>query len=247
MSDLKGNFAEKIDIGKVRKTNEDRSLAIVNAGGDVLLAVCDGMGGDHKGDLAASLTIETIDELFVKVQKFKTTWDAKKFIKKCFKVANKVVYSEGHTHDMYKDMGTCVSIAIITGDFLVIGSMGDTRVYRLGDSDLQQLTSDHTLAMREYRMGRITLEDVETSKNRHILTNALGIHRIPACDIFEFDYKGESILVCSDGLYNNVSKAQLVSILKGTDNTAQKINQLIDLANTNGGSDNIAAVLWESK
>ncbi|MCQ2087106.1 MAG: protein phosphatase 2C domain-containing protein [Bacilli bacterium] len=247
MSGLRGNFAEKVDIGKVRRTNEDRSLAVVNAGGDVLLAVCDGMGGDNKGDLAASLTIETIDELFVKVKKFKKPWNAKSFIKRCFRVANRVVYNESHTHEMYKDMGTCVSIAIITEGFMVTGQMGDTRVYKLAAGTLTQLTTDHSLAMREYRMGKISKDEVKTAKNRHILTNALGIHKIPASDIEEYEYRGETILVCSDGLYNNVSTAELESILKGTDSTSSKINQLINQANANGGSDNIAAVLWESK
>ena len=70
--DLRGNFAEKVDVGRVRRTNEDRTLALVNAYGDVILVACDGMGGENKGDFAASLTIETIDELFSKVKRFKT-------------------------------------------------------------------------------------------------------------------------------------------------------------------------------
>ena len=246
-SELAGNFAEKIDIGKVRKTNEDRSLAAVNAYGDVILAVCDGMGGENKGDLAASLTIETIDELFRKVKRFKKSWNAKKFIKKCFKVSNKIVFNESNTHEVYKNMGTCVSIAIISENFLVTGQMGDTRIYWLDNGKLQQLTTDHNLAMREFRMGNITKEEIPTYKNRHVLTNVLGIHKEAASDVEEYEYHGESVFVCSDGLYNNVSEIELESILKGNDSTSQKVNELINLANANGGSDNIAAVLWETK
>lgn len=246
-SDLTGNFAEKVDIGKVRKTNEDRSLAAVNAHGDVLLAVCDGMGGENKGDLAASLAIETIDELFRKIKRFKKPWNAKKFIKKCFKVANRIVYNESNTHEVYKNMGTCASIAIITENFLITGQMGDTRVYWLENGRLEQLTVDQNLAMREYRLGRITKEQIPTFKDRHVLTNVLGLHKDAASDIEEYEYHGESVFVCSDGLYNNVSEIELESILKGSDSTSQKVNELINLANSNGGSDNIAAVLWESK
>ena len=244
---LKGNFAEKVDIGKVRRTNEDRSFAAVNANGDVILAVCDGMGGENKGDLASSLTIETIDELFQKNKKFKYIWNAKKFIKKCFKIANKSVYNESHTHEMYKDMGTCVSIAIISNQFLVIGHMGDTRIYKFYNGKLEQMTTDHNLAQRAYRTGQITKEEISTYKDRHVLTNALGIHKVAASDIEEFDYHGENILVCSDGLYNNVSETELLTILKGNDTTSQKVNEMISLANANGGSDNISAVLWEFK
>ena len=104
--DLRGNFAEKVDIGRVRRTNEDRTLALVNAYGDVILVACDGMGGENKGDFAASLTIETFDELFSKVKRFKTAFGAKKFIRKCLRTANKTVFNESHTHEMYKDMGT---------------------------------------------------------------------------------------------------------------------------------------------
>lgn len=245
--DLKGSFADKVDIGKVRRTNEDRSFASVNAYGDVILAVCDGMGGENKGDLAASLTIETIDDLFKKVKRFVFPSSAKRFIKKCFKVANTVVYNESNTHEMYKNMGTCVSIAIITEEFLTVGHMGDTRVYKFSNGVLKQLTTDHTLAQREYRMGNITKEEMPTYKNRHVLTNVLGLYKVPASDVEVYEYHGESIFVCSDGLYNNVSEAELLTILKGSDNVSQKVNELISLANSNGGSDNIAAVLWESK
>ena len=125
--------------------------------------------------------------------------------------------------------------------------MGDTRIYKFGRGAFEQITIDHTLAQREYRMGRITKEEIPTHKDRHVLTNALGLHRVVACDIQEFDYHGETLLVCSDGLYNNVSETELFTILKGNDNTSQKVNELVQLANTNGGSDNIAVVLWESK
>lgn len=245
--DLRGNFAEKVDIGKVRRTNEDRTLALVNAYGDVILVACDGMGGENKGDFAASLTIETIDELFSKVKRFKTPLGAKRFIRKCLRAANKTVFNESHTHEMYKDMGTCVSMAIVTENFYVIGHMGDTRIYKFGRGSFEQITIDHTLAQREYRMGKITKEEIPTHKDRHVLTNALGLHRIVACDIEQYDYHGESILVCSDGLYNNVSETELFTILKGNDNTSQKVNELVQLANANGGSDNIAVVLWENK
>ena len=245
--DLRGNFAEKVDIGKVRRTNEDRTLALVNAYGDVILVACDGMGGENKGDFAASLTIETIDELFSKVKRFKTAFAAKRFIRKCLRTANKTVYNESRTHEMYKDMGTCVSIVIITETFIATGHMGDTRIYRFGRGAFEQLTIDHTLAQREYRMGKITKEEIYVNKNRHVLTNALGIHKLVACDIETYVYSGESILVCSDGLYNNVSETELYSILRGNDNTSQKVNELVYQANANGGSDNIAVVLWECK
>ena len=245
--DLRGNFAEKVDIGRVRRTNEDRTLALVNAYGDVILVACDGMGGENKGDFAASLTIETIDELFSKVKRFKTAFGAKKFIRKCLRTANKTVFNESHTHEMYKDMGTCVSVAIVTENFFVTGHMGDTRIYKFGRGAFEQITIDHTLAQREFRMGRITKEEIPTHRDRHVLTNALGLHRVVACDIQEYDYHGETILVCSDGLYNNVSETELFTILKGNDNTSQKVNELVQLANANGGSDNIAVVLWESK
>ena len=245
--DLRGNFAEKVDIGRVRRTNEDRTLALVNAYGDVILVACDGMGGENKGDFAASLTIETIDELFSKVKRFKTAFGAKKFIRKCLRTANKTVFNESHTHEMYKDMGTCVSVAIVTENFFVTGHMGDTRIYKFGRGAFEQITIDHTLAQREFRMGRITKEEIPTHRDRHVLTNALGLHRVVACDIQEYDYHGETLLVCSDGLYNNVSETELFTILKGNDNTSQKVNELVQLANANGGSDNIAVVLWESK
>jgi len=244
-SNLKGNFASQIDIGKVRHTNEDRSLALVNPYGDVMLVVCDGMGGENKGDLAATLCVQTFEERFRDVKRFRTPSGTKHFIKKTLKLANQLVYTEGHTRDCYKDMGTCVSVAIITEKNLVVGQMGDSRCYWINNGKLQQLTNDHTLGMRQFRRGLLKKEEIKTYKHRHVLTNSLGVHKRCANDVDIFEYNNETVFLCSDGLYNNVSETELQNILTGKDKTAQKVNELISLANANGGSDNIAAVLWE--
>ena len=106
---------------------------------------------------------------------------------------------------------------------------------------------DQTYVGYLYRTGRISKEEMKVHPKRHVLMNALGVFPTANMDIKIRDYSNESVLVCSDGLYNNVDEEEIANILKGDDSTNQKVHQLITLANVNGGSDNIAIALWEAQ
>lgn len=244
---LSGNFAFNTHVGRVRLTNEDRSIALTNSKGDVLLLVCDGMGGQSKGDLASTIAVQTLQDEFEKHKgSFLNKLFAKIWLKNAIKKANSAIFDESARNEEYHGMGTTITAVLIVKTFIVIGQAGDSRAYILKDNKLLQISEDQTYVAYLYRTGQITKEEMTTHSKRHVLMNAVGIYPSLNVDITSLNYNNEAILLCSDGLYNNVSHSDIENIMKNTDSVNHKVNQLIQISNANGGSDNIAVVVWEA-
>lgn len=144
-------------------------------------------------------------------------------------------------------MGTTLSLCLIVKDTLVTAQVGDSRIYLIENNKLKQISVDQTYATYLLHNKKISEKEVNTNKDRHRLTNAVGLKKKVNIDINVFEYHKEKILLCSDGLYNNVSPSVIESTLKGNDSLDRKCFQLIAFGNANGGSDNMAVVIWESK
>lgn len=244
---LSGNFAFKTDVGRVRLSNEDNALALTNAKGNVLLLVCDGMGGQSKGDLASTLASSFIAEEFKnKKTPFLTTGGAIHWIKRIIRKANVLIFNESAKNEAYQGMGTTLTLVLIIKSRMVVAQIGDSRCYRLSNKKLEQISEDQTYVAYLLRTGQISEIEAKTHPKRHVLLNALGIYPSVNTDIDFYQYNDETILLCSDGLYNNVPAKDIRNILTGEDSVEQKVNELIQVANANGGSDNIAVVLWEA-
>ena len=244
---LSGNFAFNTNVGRVRLSNEDRALALTNAKGDVLLIVCDGMGGQNKGDLAASLAIDVISEEFRNHHtSFLGRPHAMWWLAKTIKKANKSIFDESARNEQYEGMGTTVTALLISKTYYVLCQAGDSRAYLLKDNELVQISEDQTYVAYLYRTGQIKKEEMETHSKRHVLMNAVGIYPSLNLDTTFGNYNSERILLCSDGLYNNVPHNDIANIMKNTDSVEQKVNELIQISNSNGGSDNVAVVVWEA-
>lgn len=242
-----GRFAYKTDIGKVRLSNEDQANAMINQHGNILLLVCDGMGGQNKGDFASQLASKTISEEFRKKNKFFNGFTASNWVRRVIQKANKEIYSLASENEIYKDMGTTLSLVLIVKNTLIIAQIGDSRVYSMDENKkLTQLSEDQTYVGYLYRTGQITKEEMSSHPKRHMLMNALGVYPSASAEITIKRYRNETLLLCSDGLYNNVPDNDIASIVRGDDTTEEKITQLIGLANSYGGSDNIAVVIWEA-
>ena len=245
---LTGRFFYRTDIGKVRVSNEDQAVAVTNASGNVLLVVCDGMGGQNKGDLASSLAVNTIVNSFKNRKGFMNNYFARLWVSRAIKEANKSIYEQSQSNPSYQGMGTTVTLLLIMKDTAIMGHVGDSRCYFLKNHhDLVQMSDDQTYVAYLLRTGQITPEQALTHPKRHVLMNALGIYPSSSIDIKVFPYLGEEVLLCSDGLYNNVPTEDIAAIVKGNDSIEQKVNELIAIGNKNGGSDNIAVVLWEAQ
>lgn len=241
-----GNFACKTDIGKVRMTNEDRAGAYTNAKGNILLIVCDGMGGQKKGEYAAQIALDVISESFLRKQKFLNSLSARNWLFSVVREANRKIYEEATRNEQYNNMGTTLSLALIYKSTFFTVQVGDSRVYELRNHQLEQLTDDQTYVNYLYKTGKIKKEEMATHPKRHVLINALGMFPSVEFEFKVYPYLNSTLLVCSDGLYNNVSDQEILSVLRSKDATNQKTNELITIANANGGSDNIAVAIWEA-
>ena len=240
-----GRFAYDTNIGKVRVSNEDQASAIANAFGTVLLIVCDGMGGQNKGDYASSLACSYIVDEFKKVNRFFGNLHVYYWLNQTCRAANSLIYSESIRKPTYQGMGTTLSIVIIRKNKLFTAQVGDSRIYSY-QNELKQISEDQTYVGYLYRTGQISKEEMATHPKRHMLMNALGIYPTLNIDIKMQKYNTESILLCSDGLYNNASESTIAAVMSNPDTPEQKVNEMISVANANGGSDNIAVVIWES-
>ncbi len=244
---LTGRFSFKTDIGKVRLSNEDQACALINASGNVLLIVCDGMGGQSKGDLASSLAINTVISSFKSRKGFMNRYFAKFWVGNVIREANKCVYEQSRSNPSYEGMGTTLTLLLIIKDTAILGHVGDSRCYFLRNREFEQMSEDQTYVGYLLRTKQITEEEALIHPKRHVLMNALGVYPSASIDIKSFPYMGETVLLCSDGLYNNVPKNDIASVLKSEDSVEQKVNELIAIGNKNGGSDNIAVVIWEAQ
>ena len=109
------------------------------------------------------------------------------------------------------------------------------------------MSEDQSYVAYLLRTGQISQQEALVHPKRHVLMNALGIYPSASIDMKTMPYLNEEVLLCSDGLYNNVPIQDIAAIIKGNDSIEQKVNELIAIGNKNGGSDNIAVVLWEAQ
>lgn len=248
MEYLSGNYYAIVDKGMVRKSNEDSATGVLNAYGNVLLMVADGMGGAAKGEYASNTLVKTIARELLDLDKeFKNSKQIAKWLNKIIVKANNTLFEKSEKHPEYKGMGTTLSLCLLVKNILVTAQVGDSRIYMVKDNRLQQISVDQTYVQYLVSQKEITPQEANVHKDRHMLTNAIGIKKNLSVDIQIFEYNKEKILLCSDGLYNNVAFNVMESIVKGDDAVERKCLQLINIGNANGGSDNMAAVIWEGK
>ncbi len=241
-----GTYSYQKDIGKVRVSNEDECSVLVDADGNVLMMVADGMGGHKKGDYASQETINYIKDLFISRGKFLNQIDVICWIRKAIKDVNSHIFTISDNNSQYHGMGTTLVLAFIYKNKLIIVNAGDSRAYTYNKEEIKQMTEDQTYVNYLYRRGQIKKEEMATHPKRHVLTNAIGLFPSMSIDIKIYNYNGETVLLCSDGLYNNIKENDIQNVLHTDQSTQQKVATLINIANFNGGSDNISVALWET-
>ncbi len=240
-----GTYAYRTDIGKVRNNNEDQAVVLLNENGEVLLLACDGMGGANKGDLASKVALEEIKKAFHEKKKahFKKqdSWWASKVIK----AINAKIYDMAESNPVYKGMGTTLVMVIISDDNLMMVNLGDSRAYLDDGETLTQISEDQTYVRYLVSTGKIKASEADSHPERHVLMNALGI--FPSVSLaFSFrKYHGESVLLCTDGIYNQLSNEEIHALISTNERADQKVTGLIMAANAAGGSDNEGVAYWE--
>ena len=210
------------------------------------MMVADGMGGHNKGDFASEKTISIIGEIFKEKKGFINTFFAAQWVQRIIKNANTRIYNIQDKNADYKNMGTTLALVLLLKNKMIVANCGDSRVYWVKNNELVQLTEDQTYVNFLLHSGQITEEEVATHPDRHILTNALGLFPSISIDLRVYNYSGETIFICSDGVYNNIKKRDILNVLNTKLSVEDKAQSLISLGNFNGGSDNMSLVIWEA-
>ena len=230
----------KTDVGSVRRTNQDFIFySLTPVGGfPNLFIVADGMGGHKAGDFASRYAVET----FLDYVKHSKPDALIRVADNGIKYANKKIIEKARSDEDLKGMGTTMVIAYIEDNQLFVGNVGDSRLYLL-DSQMNQVTEDHSFVATLMRAGELTPEQARRHPDKNIITRAIGASEDVKVDFFEVDLeRGDKILMCSDGLSNMVEDDVLYDILKNT-YIGDVADELIEEAKNNGGQDNISVIV----
>ncbi|MCR4749144.1 MAG: Stp1/IreP family PP2C-type Ser/Thr phosphatase [Lachnospiraceae bacterium] len=232
------------DIGKRRKLNQDYVYTSELPVGHLanLFLVADGMGGHNAGDYASRYTIETIVDEISRSDDESTVFVLEKAIKR----ANELIRKKSEEETELSGMGTTVVAATIEDDKLCVANVGDSRLYIINNREIRQITRDHSLVEEMVRMGGLKREMARNHPDKNIITRAIGALDDVDVDFFEVRLnKGDTILMCSDGLSNMIEDEEIRMIMQGQRDIVEKAESLVKAANNNGGKDNIAVVLVE--
>lgn len=228
------------DTGMVRQRNEDYVTLDRERGVAVL---CDGMGGHLAGDVASRLGAEAVLEALCEPQAGEADLPAR--LREAVETANQVIIEAARARPEWTGMGATVVAAVFGDDVVHAAHLGDSRMYRLRAGSLDLLTEDHTVSQQYVRRGVLSADAAQGWIGRSMLLRALGIDDDVDVDVTESVLMPEDcFLLCSDGLTDACSEEQIREELCQGDTELEEIAaRLIDLANANGGPDNVSVVL----
>lgn len=234
-------------IGTVRENNEDTYIICENRLKDSLFLIADGMGGHSAGEVASGFTSKIIRDAFLELSE---PVDYNEFLRDAIQSANDRVYKSSIINSKYKEMGTTVSVLIMSRDKIYIGHVGDSRIYYITDNTIQQLTSDHTVyeqMLEQYTAQEIasTLSSKQFKKVKNTLTHAIGTSKKVTISLIESQIpmrKNLQFLLCSDGLTDGVSDEAIHKILNRSKDLEFRLEELMEVALNSVSKDNITFI-----
>lgn len=228
-------FAGASDTGRKRRRNED---AYVIA--PPLFAVADGMGGAQAGEVASKLAAAALEDTDP------GALSGSDRVISLIQEANRRVYERSNADPSASGMGTTMTVALVEGDAVTFGHVGDSRAYLLRDGTMEQLTEDHSLVNELLKSGKLSPEEAETHPQRSVITRAVGTD--PDVDVESFTieaHEGDVFLICSDGLTDMVADEEIFAVLdRHHDDLDRATKALVSAANRGGGVDNITVVAF---
>jgi protein phosphatase len=230
------------DKGRNRARNEDSLLCLAEK---KIFMVADGVGGHKAGELASSLATDLVRAYF-KEHPIEDSFDVgkiKEYCQTCLLEVNRSIFERANVSAENAGMATTAILLYVNSDQAFVANVGDSRAYLMHDNRLQRLTEDHSYVNELMKKGQITEEEALHHPNRNMITRALGSEETLEPDFYHFKVEsGDRILLCTDGLYNEIDEEEILSILKGGENTDDLVRDLISRANENGGRDNITVI-----
>jgi serine/threonine protein phosphatase PrpC len=236
------------DVGRVRTNNED-SFRVVEPLS--LFILSDGMGGEAHGEIASAMAVETISEYLAEPKEDSGATlhgdvndNFSRRLKNAVHQANLKIYQSAQKNPEQRGMGATVTVVWADDAKLSIAHVGDSRAYLLRSGSLQQLTNDHSLVAEQVRRGLITPQQAEESEMQSVLLRALGAHPDVEVDVEEVAVvPNDVLLLCSDGLTRMVTEPEIAGTLQAEVDPASAAQKLIELANGNGGLDNVTVIV----
>ena len=234
----------KSDIGKAREMNQDAYYISEPSSPIKLYLLADGMGGYKGGEIASNLAIKCaksyIENNFKDVAKDRDSLI--QLVASSMEYANMVVYEKSKEDKELEGMGTTWEVCLIYNNKAYIGHVGDSRIYRIRKDFIRKLTQDHSYVQKLVKDGTITKEEAENHPKKNMLMKALGCNAFVEPDVSVKGFlRDDILLISSDGLTNMVKQEDIFEIAKG--NIEKAPIKLVDLANENGGLDNITVVV----
>lgn len=247
-------MAVRTDPGMVRPHNEDAVFIDASLGVAIL---ADGMGGYNAGEVASGIATTLLATNFVReipvyapdAGGFSAFSSAGEYLAGEIAQANMAVYNTSQNQPQYAGMATTLVVAWFHDNRMLVGHLGDSRLYRLRGNFFEQLTKDHSLLQEQLDSGMITQEEARYSQNKNLVTRGLGVDPEVETEIHDYDVLVDDIvLLCSDGLSDMVSDAEIASLLRAFgDDVNLAAERLVEVANEHGGRDNISVILVKIK
>ncbi|RYE88919.1 MAG: serine/threonine-protein phosphatase, partial [Myxococcales bacterium] len=240
------------DVGQQRQQNQDALLCqpLPPDGspgqGALVVAVCDGMGGGEGGEVASALATTALGRGLQAGPLPESEAALGGHLVATVEGAHALVRATAR-QERLRDMGTTATVALLRGDRVLVGQVGDSRAYLLRGGELRQLTRDQSLAQQMIEAGQLRPEDRSTFEYSNIILQALGT----TSSALDVDLtatsvrRGDRLLLCSDGLWGELDEAEIAAVLAGASDPDEACRRLIDAANAAGGSDNITCVVCQ--
>jgi PPM family protein phosphatase len=256
MSDLQQalEIASATHTGMVRPHNEDSVSAAPDIG---LVVLADGMGGYNAGEVASGIAVTMITNEVKRLMAQRPAHlmngsgheGAVGLLRTVIAKANSSIFQAANSQPQYAGMGTTLVVTFLRDNRITVAHIGDSRLYRVRDGKIEQLTRDHSLLQEQIDNGVLTKEMARRSQNKNLVTRAVGIEEKVEPDVQTLDtQEGDIYLLCSDGLNDMVEDDDILLTVNSLGvNLPLAANQLVQIANDNGGRDNVSVVLIRVK
>lgn len=233
------------DTGNVRKQNQDY-YDIVRLGPDqLLMVVCDGMGGAKSGNVASRLAVEVfVGEIKRTVREGMGPREIGMIMRDAVSLANETVFEQSQMSADFEGMGTTLVAAFLLPACVVIANVGDSRAYLMDGKGIRFMTVDHSLVELMVRRGELTREQAKNYPGKNVITRAVGTDVSVSCDIYRMEVKpGNALVLCSDGLSNLMADQEILFEVNHGVQKEQCCQRLLEIAKTRGAPDNVTVIV----
>ena len=229
------------DRGILRNHNEDYGNFFQCEEFNIYV-VADGMGGHNAGEVASEIAARGIVD-YIKDNFQKE--DPEDLLKKSIECVNKKIYNKARETNNLSGMGTTVTACLELEEIVIVANVGDSSSFAIKNNIMKKITKDHSLVQELLDLGTISEEQADKHPKKNIITRAVGTNENVNIDIFIVEKdKYDTFLLCSDGLTNEISKKNIIDIINSSETLDRATKMLVDIANKNGGKDNITVLLF---